>query len=46
VSVHTIYVPPGWSIEQVWETIRRGERVPVIPGGYWVNVDERGSVVA
>ena len=50
-AVHTIFVPKGWSPEQVWETIKRGQTV-VASGaskkqeGAWVNVDERGRVVA
>lgn len=28
-AVHTIPVPPGWSAEQSWEHISRGERLPV-----------------
>lgn len=27
-SVHTIPVPPGWSVEQAWETISRSELLP------------------
>ncbi len=27
MSVHTIFVPAGMSVEQAWETIKRGEKV-------------------
>lgn len=54
MAVNTIYIPEGYSIEQVWAHIQRG--VPVlkivevvtgeeIRGGYWVNVDEDGKIV-
>ncbi len=48
MSVHTIWVPAGWSAEQVWEAIRRGE--PIVPleddeAGVWVNVDDDGKVI-
>lgn len=39
MSVHTIYVPPGWSLEQTCEAIKRGDKVPATPGGKWHNVD-------
>lgn len=47
VSVNTIWVPKGWSVEQVLETIRRGGKVPTTlpPVGSWVNVDENGKVI-
>jgi hypothetical protein len=45
-AIHTIYVPPGWSPEQVWDTLRRGEKVVTVAGrGYWVNIDSTGKVV-
>lgn len=28
MTVHTIPVPPGWSVEQAWECISRSERLP------------------
>lgn len=27
VIIHTIPVPHGWSIEQAWEAIRRGDKL-------------------
>lgn len=26
--IHTIPIPEGWTIEQAWEAIRRGEKLP------------------
>lgn len=45
-EIHTIYVPAGWSVEQVWEAIRRDDRI-LVNGevGSWVNVDEDGKLV-
>lgn len=40
-SIHTFRVPVGWSIEQTWEYIRRGETYPVGTTDAtlgWVNV--------
>lgn len=50
MAVHTIYVPAGWSAEQVWETIKRGEKVlaPPVPRpgrGCWMNVDDDGKIL-
>lgn len=56
MSVHTIFVPEGWSVEQAWEHFRRAEPVPIvrIPAdtreveevpGSWVNVDENGKLI-
>lgn len=47
MTIHTIFVPAGWSVEQVWETIKRGEKPKyVVDKGVWVNVDERGKLLA
>ncbi len=48
MSVHTIWIPAGWSVEQVWETIKRGDMVPDDGKnkGRWVNVNDKGKVVA
>ena len=50
MKVHTIWIPSGWSVEQVWETIKRGGVVIVEDGkeddGVWVNVDDNGKVLA
>lgn len=47
MSVHTIFVPRGWSVEQVWQHIKDG--VPVNADedteGVWVNVDDKGKVI-
>jgi hypothetical protein len=45
--IHTIYIPEGWSVEQVWEHLARDEPVPAgkLGKGYWVNVDENGRVI-
>jgi len=37
-SIHTIPVPDGWSIEQAWEAISRGDKLP-INTQYWANVE-------
>jgi hypothetical protein len=42
-GVHTIPVPEGWSIEQAWETINRGEGMPVDGGVRWANVKVEGG---
>lgn len=45
-AVHTIWVPRGWSVEQTWEAIRRGDLIRPRPFmGRWVNVDEKGREV-
>jgi hypothetical protein len=36
-GVHTIPVPHGWSVEQAWEAIRRGDRL-TDPEPRWANV--------
>ncbi len=47
MTVHTIWVPEGWSVEQTWEAIKRGDLIPtyVLAIGQWVNVDENGREV-
>lgn len=35
-GIHTIAVPRGWTIEQTWETISRGEGVPAEGEMDWV----------
>lgn len=46
-SIHTIFVPPGFSPEQVWEHVSRCEPVPVDgvleEDGEWVNVEIEGG---
>lgn len=39
--IHTIPVPEGWSIEQAWEAIHRGDRLPEDYGdtNTWANVE-------
>ena len=37
-GVHTIPVPRGWSVEQAWEAIRRGQPLPADENGSWANV--------
>jgi hypothetical protein len=39
-GIHTIPVPRGWSVEQAWEAIIRGEPL-TDPEPYWVNVSVR-----
>jgi hypothetical protein len=39
-GVHTIPVPKGWSVEQAWEAISRGEGLPAEEVG-WANVEIR-----
>ena len=51
MSVHTIWVPEGWSVEQVWETIKRGDTITIEEDnkefdGVWVTVDDKGKVIA
>jgi hypothetical protein len=41
MSVHTIPVPRGWSVEQAWEAIRRGDSLSD-PFPRWVNVETDG----
>lgn len=41
-GVHTIPVPAGWSIEQAWEAIRRGETLFDREPG-WANVLVEGG---
>lgn len=36
-GVHTIPVPRGWSVEQAWEAIKRGDRIKD-PAPRWANV--------
>ena len=36
MTVHTIPVPEGWSVEQAHEAIRRGDPMP--PAARWANV--------
>lgn len=43
MTVHTIPVPHGWSAEQAWEAIQRGEKLPT-PTAYWVNMHD-GKVI-
>ena len=47
MAVHTIFVPEGWSVEQAWEAIKRGEKEELSrhPRGVWVNVDENGKLI-
>lgn len=46
VMDHTIPVPRGWSVEQSWEAIRRGDLL-TDPVPLWANVevDPRGRMV-
>ena len=46
VRIHTIPVPRGWSVEQSWEAIRRGDLL-TDPVPLWANVevDPRGRMV-
>lgn len=37
MTVHTIPVPEGWSTEQAWEAIKRGDTLP--PPARWDNVN-------
>ena len=37
-GIHTIPVPEGWSAEQAWEAIRRGDQLPEPPQA-WVNCE-------
>lgn len=41
MTIHLIPVPPGWSIEQAWEAISRGDTL-LYPAGVeplWANVE-------
>lgn len=43
MAIHTIPVPNGWSVEQAWEAIRRGEPLPIGLGERpvcWMNIDD------
>jgi len=37
--IHTICVPRGWSPEQAWEAVKRGEELPEKDDSFWVNVE-------
>lgn len=37
-TIHTIPVPRGWSVEQAWEAIRRGDKL-TDPEPSWVNIE-------
>ena len=37
-TIHTIPVPDGWSIEQAWEAITRGDRLPPDIPVTWANI--------
>jgi len=42
MAIHTIPVPVGWSPEQAWEAISRGDRLEHPDGEpTWVNVETR-----
>ena len=36
-TLHTIPVPRGWSVEQAWEAIQRGDKL-TDPHPDWVNI--------
>jgi hypothetical protein len=36
--LHTIPVPEGWSVEQAWEAIVRGDRFTLGRGTWWANI--------
>ena len=38
MAIHTIPVPKGWSIEQAWEAISRGDTLPTTEQS-WANVE-------
>jgi hypothetical protein len=40
-NIHTIPVPDGWSIEQSWEVIKRGDRIPPDIPVVWANIIEK-----
>jgi hypothetical protein len=45
-EVHTIPVPKGWSVEQAWEVLRRGEKLPDSGEYGWASiVIEDGKLV-
>lgn len=46
MAVHTIFVPEGYSVEQVWQHIING--LPLNANtkvGVWVNVDHNGKLI-
>lgn len=46
MAIHTIPVPKGWSTEQAWEALRRGDTLPDTIQ-FWTNVevDENENLV-
>lgn len=40
--IHVIPVPAGWSVEQAWEAIQRGDRL-TDPEPMWANVETDGD---
>lgn len=42
-TVHTVYVPPGWRPEQVWDQIAAGQLVDAVPGGGWAVLEIDGG---
>jgi hypothetical protein len=42
--IHTIPIPHGWSIEQAWEAIKRGDELPAGRKG-WESVTVHDGVV-
>jgi hypothetical protein len=43
-GIYTIPVPRGWSVEQAWEAITRGDRL-ADPRPCWVNVCVRDGAI-
>lgn len=42
LEIHTIPVPNGWSVEQAWEAISRGDRL-TDPEPSWANVEVKNG---
>ena len=46
MAIHTIFIPSGMSVEQVWAHIKNGLPINTThTGGKWVNVDDTGKVL-
>lgn len=44
-EIHTIPVPRGWSVEQSWEAITRGDLLTDPEPQGWANVEVRDGVM-
>jgi hypothetical protein len=45
MEIHTIPVPRGWSVEQAWEAIRRGDLLTDPEPQGWANIEVSDGVM-